>query len=743
MPRRPKALIGLLLMALVAVLVPIAPTVAQQSIDAGPPVDYTAIEGLSQPTYDELVREVIRVPMHDGVELYVEIVRPDAEGEFPVIMEASPYHGTLADREGRRILPEPRDAEGTSLGLTGYFAPRGYAVAMVDLRGTGRSQGCLDHLGPNDAKDLKRIVEWAASQPWSNGRVGMTGHSYVGSTPSVAAAQNPEGLETIVPSAGLASMYHHQFQDGVPYFLQWMGTMWSYSMLSTNRHLPPQVPAIALGEYGDNFGQDMEYFGCGWTTSSLVSGEPQASGQYTWWHAERDHSEGATNARIPVFLVHGVNDNAARVAAMDWFTARDGGFPAESETVCNRNGRKCQEVVTEPAVTDKLWLGQWDHGSGCCPTRRGIQWTYALHSWFDKHLMQSEVDTGPNVEVFMSDGTFEEAKAGARTEVLTADSWPGSRDLLRLFPNADGGLRDTTAGPSGRVSFTGDPLGFNSPKSSDGATFSTEPLTEDLVLAGVPDLQLSASVTTPRVHLIANLFDESPDGEWRRISQFALNPELRNGLATPKPVLPGQRYDMSLEGYAMGHHLAAGHKLVLRVTTSDPDKVPTFAVDPQVTVFTGSGATSVNVPVVTDPTLYPDTVPLTIEDEQPPAGPAQPGINEQVSTGAPGAGVREPGVTSTMLEFEVAEGFDNARMVVEATPEQSADLDLYLQGQQADGSWSGDMASGASGSLTGETLSTDRLAPGRYRIEVHNWAGPPANPVDVAIAFFKTAGEPG
>lgn len=743
MPRRPRALIGLLFLALVAVLVPLAPTVAQQSSDAGPPVDYTAIEGLSQPTYDALVRDVIRVPMHDGVELYVEVVRPDAEGEFPVIMEASPYHGTLADREGRRILPEPRDAEGTSLGLTGYFAPRGYAVAMVDLRGTGRSQGCLDHLGPNDAKDLKRIVEWAANQPWSNGRVGMTGHSYVGSTPSVAAAQNPEGLETIVPSAGLASMYHHQFQDGVPYFLQWMGTMWSYSMLSTNRHLPPQVPATALGEYGDNFGQDMEYFGCGWTTSSLVSGEPQASGQYTWWHAERDHSDGATSARIPVFLVHGVNDNAARVAAMDWFTARNGGFPAETETVCNRNGRNCREVVTEPAVEDKLWLGQWDHGSGCCPTRRGIQWTYALHGWFDKHLMQSDVETGPAVEVFMGDGTFEEARAGARTEVLTADSWPGSPDMLRLFPNADGGLRDAAAGPSGRVSFTGDPLGFNSPKSTDGATFSTEPLAEDLVLAGVPDLQLSASVTTPRVHLIANLFDESPDGEWRRISQFALNPELRNGLATPKPVLPGQRYDMSLEGYAMGHHLQAGHKLVLRVTTSDPDKVPTFAVDPQVTVFTGSSATSVNVPVVTNPTLYPDTVPLTIEDEQPPAGPAQPGINEQVSTGAPGAGVREPGVTSTMLEFEVAEGFDNARMVVEATPGQSADLDLYLQGQQPDGSWSGDMASGASGSLTGETLSTDRLAPGRYRIEVHNWAGPPANQVDVAITFFNTAGEPG
>ena len=60
----------------------------------------------------------------------------------------------------------------------------------------------------------------------------MTGHSYVGSTPSVAAAQNPDGLKTIVPSAGLASMYHHQFQAGVPYMLQWTGVQWSYNYLT-------------------------------------------------------------------------------------------------------------------------------------------------------------------------------------------------------------------------------------------------------------------------------------------------------------------------------------------------------------------------------------------------------------------------------------------------------------------------------------------------------------------------------
>jgi predicted acyl esterase len=699
--------------------VPVADVaVAVQGIGdpAGQPADYLKTKGLSAPVYDKTRRDVVRLPAFDGEELYLEIVRPDAPGRFPVILESSPYHGTLADRDGTRILPGPKDTEGKPIGLTGYFAPRGYAVVMMDLRGTGRSEGCLDHLGPKDARDLKQVVEWSASQSWSNGRVGMTGHSYVGSTPMMAAAQNPRGLATIVPSAGLATMYDHQFQHGVPYYLQWAGPIEAYEQLALERKLPAFEDPFGLLTTGDDFGNNMEDTGCGLPQSAAVAGDDQLSGRYADWHLLRDHAAGATAAQIPVFLVHGVNDNAARVTSMQWFTDRAG-----------RAG-------------DKLWLGQWDHGSGCCPTRRGEQWTAALHAWLDRHLAGRKVKTGPAVEIFLSDGTFGDARAGDRDEVLTAKGWGVERtDALTLRPAADGGLSSGVP-TDGSVSFAGDATGFTDPQGTGGVTFSTSPLAEDVVLAGVPLLRLSASVTAPRVHLIANLYDETPDGsDRRRLSQCTINPELRGGIATRQLVVPGERYDMAPPCFAIAHHLRADHKLVLRVTTSDPDKVPLFSADPEVKVFTGAEATRVTLPVVPDATLHPDTVPF--EGAVVP-GPAQSPISASV-TPTLGAPARAPGTTTAFFEFDSLADFDNAKAIVRATPSAPADIDLFLQRQKPDGTWSGDLASAGTAELTGETMTTERLSPGRYRVEVHNFAGLPATSVALEITFYNSAGEPG
>ena len=111
---------------------------------------YLAWSQREDPTFEpgtpvQIETTVEPVTAHDGETIYVEITRPKGATDLPVILEASPYHGTIADRKGTRMFPDPVDAEGNLLGLTGYFPQRGYAVAMMDLRGTGRSTGCHLH----------------------------------------------------------------------------------------------------------------------------------------------------------------------------------------------------------------------------------------------------------------------------------------------------------------------------------------------------------------------------------------------------------------------------------------------------------------------------------------------------------------------------------------------------------------------------------------------------------------------
>ena len=537
--------------------------------------DYRAVKGLSPDTGVPVAREVIKVPAADGALLHVEVVKPTTGKDLPVILEASPYHGTIADRDGTRILPDPK-VDGKSIGLTGFFAPRGYAVAMMDLRGTGKSGGCLDHLGPKDASDLKTVVEFLAKAPFSNGSVGMVGHSYVGSTPMVAAAQKPVGLKTIVPSAGLASMYDHQFQAGVPYNLQYAGPIFAYETLALQRHLPPGATMPLLGgPTGDDFGNNVASTGCGLPQSSATAGHGQVTGQYQAWHAARDHGKGATESDVPAFLVHGVNDNAARITAADWFMDRGA-----------RAG-------------DKAWIGQWDHGSGFAPTRRGMQWPFALLGWFDAHLKGKGVDTGPATEVFLNDApTLAEGIRTAQGQTLQAAGFPAAAPTLTMYPGGTT-LSDTAPAPGTRS--------FSATANGGNVEFATAPLPQDVVVAGVPDMKLAVSVSVPQVNLIATLYERRGTVS-RRISQCAIVPLLKDGLDKVATVVPGTVYPLTPPCFAMGHQLRAGSQLVLRIATTDPDKVSTWANDPQVTVATGPQGTRVTLPVVQAPTVVADTV---------------------------------------------------------------------------------------------------------------------------------------
>jgi predicted acyl esterase len=547
------------------------------------PIDYTAVAGLSQPTLGDVERTTHELRVGDATRIHLEIVKPEDAENLGVILEASPYHGTLYDRTGARMIPLP-GKDGKPAGLAGFFPQRGNAVVFMDMRGTGLSSGCLNSLGTSDQSDLRDVIEWAARQPWSNGRVGMIGHSYVGSTPIIATILEPKGLVTIVPSAGLPAMYDHQWQLGVPYNAQYLGPIEAYQQLSLQRELPFKVDLPnGLGMSGEHFGKDLPSTGCGLTDTSLSSGE-QLAGVNTPWHKRRDASTAAADFPGSAFVIHGENDQAARIANLHWLYDR---------------GRTAR---------DKVWIGQWDHGIGCCPNRRGAQWVGAIHAWFDKELLRRDVDTGPPVEVFMNDEPTVEAAIPARKEIYTAPSWPpATARTLTLRASADGVLGEGP-GVAGAPSFAGDPGGFLF-TTTGNLTFTSAPFAQDTVLLGLPKLMLAASVTLQPVHLIATLYSAHAY-DVRRISQCAMNPQLRTGADRLALVIPGVRMALAPPCFTVSQHVRAGDRLILKVTTSDVDKLPLFALDPHVTVFTGGAdGTRLELPVVTGP-IHADTAPI-------------------------------------------------------------------------------------------------------------------------------------
>jgi hypothetical protein len=122
--------------------------------------------------------------------------------------------------------------------------------------------------------------------------------------------------------------------------------------------------------------------------------------------------------------------------------------------------------------------------------------------------------------------------------------------------------------------------------------------------------------------------------------------------------------------------------------------------------------------------------------------PAEPA--ERASVTPPlGGPERVEGVTTEFHEFEVREGFDNAEILVGAVPSTPAAIDLYLQRQAEDGSWSDDLAAGTAFDFGQEQLRLSRPEPGTYRVEAHNWLGAPNTRVDLTVTFVNSAGEPG
>jgi putative CocE/NonD family hydrolase len=179
-----------------------------------------------------IIERDVAVGVRGGVTVYADVFRPVDELPAPPLIAWSPY-GKHAGSQVTERYPDGGVAPGQLSQYTAFESPdplywtaRGYAVINADIPGSWHSGGDATFLSPEEVACGHDLIEWAAAQPWSNGKVGMSGVSYLTSAQWSIAATSPPHLAAINPWEGWSDTYREVARHGgIPetYFWPYIG----------------------------------------------------------------------------------------------------------------------------------------------------------------------------------------------------------------------------------------------------------------------------------------------------------------------------------------------------------------------------------------------------------------------------------------------------------------------------------------------------------------------------------------
>lgn len=181
-------------------------------------------EGAMPLPCDILLERDVAIKLRDGVTIYADVFRPVGDEACPAILAWSPYGKEI----GGQMLDDVPMRSGVPLSATSglekfegpdpaYWVAHGYAIVNPDKRGAYMSEGNLLYWGHEDALDGCDVIEWIASRPWSNGKVGMSGNSWLTVSQWFIAAERPEHLAAIAPWEGSCDHYRESgTRGGIP-----------------------------------------------------------------------------------------------------------------------------------------------------------------------------------------------------------------------------------------------------------------------------------------------------------------------------------------------------------------------------------------------------------------------------------------------------------------------------------------------------------------------------------------------
>jgi uncharacterized protein len=543
-----------------------APTVSAARAGASTPAPT-----MPPPTYKAVAKQVL-IPMDDGVRLAATVTFPSrdgkapAPGHFPVVLEMTPY-----GREGVcGCIPG------------GDFASRGMIGAVVDVRGTGGSEGSLkdNYFSPREQRDGHRLVQYFGTRPYSSGRVGMAGGSYLGITQYLTAERQPSHLKVITPTVALSDLYREGYtHDGSPNFFfdtQYLGVQQPAGLTGAN---------TSPGLLGETPGAKIQQASGGTNVPFDYLSRPNDGPFYR----QRSPLYGARLIQVPTLIVDGWHD----------------GFIFGANEMYRVLSRR-------PGVETRLYVDPCTH-KGCGPPFAPLT--------NPPNLEDTEAVVFEFLRKYLEPGASVPRRAKARVYVQGRQKWmdtstwppPDSR-VSRLYlsrtgltgrPVARAASEHYATDPADGLSMTFDQYGTVAASpyipldqrlaEEAGLTWRTAPLARALTLTGESALHLVAASTAPDTDWFAKLSDVAPGGSetivtegFLRASHRRLDPARSTPTrpwhtnTRPQPIEPGHYYPYDLAIWPTAYELKPGHRLQLRVTSYDfPTHLPgTLRVDP-------------------------------------------------------------------------------------------------------------------------------------------------------------------
>jgi putative CocE/NonD family hydrolase len=525
-----------------------------------------------------VVDHAVAMKTRDGVKLYADIYRPAAEGKYPTLLQRTPY-----DRKG-----------GADFGTRA--AARGYLVVIQDTRGRYASEGEW-YPFKHEKDDGYDAVEWAASLPQSNGKVGMFGGSYVGATQMLAAIGHPPHLAGICPVV-TASNYHENwtYQGGA--LEQWFDESWTSGLaqdtlnrlIRDNTNARAGASVLPLDQY--------PVFNIP-TPSSPAELTGVLAPYYLDWlaHPEYDDywkqwslEENFQNIHVPALTIAAWYDIFQGGSLKNYM-----GIKAHGGSEAARAGQRLIVTIGGHAGTGRK-IGAVDFG----PEAAKYDENDLTLAWYD-YLLQGKQNefAGPKpVRLFVmgknewrDEAAWPLERAKTTSYFLSsagkANTASGDGELAISTPQAstppsaasDTFLYDpTTPVPTvgGPLCCDGDhlPAGPRDQKDvesrADVLVYSTSPLTADTEVTGPVTLDLFAKSSAVDTDFTGKLVDVGPDGFARNVTEGILRARFRESTSgSPKPITPGQVYEYKIDLWSTSNVFLKGHRIRLEVSSSN------------------------------------------------------------------------------------------------------------------------------------------------------------------------------